>query len=87
MIRVHQSKSQAIMWPGKNEVEFKKTSVRKMRLIMKKTTPAIIATSLITTFLVISMLLVGQDALSSSHGSTAAVSQNQAQSQLVSFHQ
>ena len=51
---------------------------------MKKTTPALIATTLITSFLMIAMLLVGQEALSAPHAS-AAVSQNQPRTQLVSF--
>ena len=52
---------------------------------MKKTTPALIATSLITSFLMIAMLLVGQDALSTPHTAVTAVSQTQSQTQLVAF--
>ncbi|MEI7847601.1 MAG: hypothetical protein WCK35_17495 [Chloroflexota bacterium] len=52
---------------------------------MKKTTPALVATSLITSFLMIAMLLVGQEALSAPHASIAAVSQTQPQIQQVSF--
>jgi hypothetical protein len=52
---------------------------------MKKTTPAIVTTSLITSFLMIAMLLVGQEALSAPYASNAAVSQTQPQVQHVSF--
>ncbi len=52
---------------------------------MKKTTPALIATTLITSFLMIAMLLVGQDALSTPHSSASTFSQTQSQSQLVAF--
>jgi hypothetical protein len=44
----------------------------KKRLIMKKTTPAIIFTILITTFLIAAMLLIGQNALNALPASAAA---------------
>lgn len=43
---------------------------------MKKTTPALIATTLITSFLMISMLMIGQDAISTPHSSTSANASN-----------
>jgi hypothetical protein len=51
---------------------------------MRKTTPALVATTLITSYLLIAMLLVGRDALSTPHTSAAAFSQRQTQTQLAS---
>jgi hypothetical protein len=49
-----------------------KAGKNEKRIIMKKTTPAIIFTILITTFLIAAMLLIGQNALNALPASAAA---------------